>query len=1105
MVGSGVAALTLSAPAARSSAAPAAAAPAIVTHGDLVVGAGVVFPLGTLVGHSLYYQGGNITVLSGGTLIVRNVVLSFVQFIGSTGTASIRLSHIYHFTVASGGIVDIYNSTITTDVLSINAYAKLNITINGTMSAWNSSFQFPGWVTVGGSHSNLTLNDSQVMPNPEITQVAEPALIQGDTGFAATLSAVAGGSLNLFNSSVSTMYADDQATNGTPGPAPLSAGITTVGPGTNITTLATPSDSANLTRDWLYPMGITSGAVRIYYNDSSLSPSSGSVTVWFGGTAYPLPGTAQFTNGTVDGIATVPFSAALIHAINRAGMLKYLNDTGDFGAGPSVISIQFPVVGWSGPVVTMASTAAFDLNPPVSYDLPVSGAGSRLSTVDTTIGLTFAPLPVSPISLVAPYPWLSNKVNLTGGATAFLGNLTVSSPLNETFESSAILTDATSQAFLYRWAAFNLTGLGGVLEVTDGYGSINASYAYSAAQLLNGTTNAANALSTADPEIWSYLFYYDHIHGFPAYGKSGSTGQVRELLASNQITGSSNPDGWYLGDYHIVLRVNVPSNNLDAFNWSSMSPYPVGVAVGTPGYGLPDYGPSANFPSYYTGLTVESVVILANGTAAVGGDVRLGQQLGFNITVKDTGTAPITELGGTIFYNANRTHVVGIPLEHAVDLTIGNPTDTFAANWTMTDAVTGLQGTFMNEFAVQTEWNLDLRTLGGGLAVNDSTVTIEPSLVALHAVTTSATPTLNPTARYVSSGTVFFNGTFDAIVEVIALPTGGGSQVVLVSGFYAANSTFNLDWSPTNGAGTLLLSPGASYTLEVTASYNSYRTTYVYAGTYSVPAVSTPAKNLLTEKFFGLPLWMWLAIAAGVVAAILVALFVARRQAAGKLVECGECGNLIPESATVCPKCGAEFESDLVRCSRCASTIPANSKFCPECAAQLLGKPGEEALDPERQGYADFTERFRAEAKKELGDNYNEGSFWDWWRRQPSYVSFSQWKLQQGQGTARTGMGAPPPASPPAQPPRRPPPKGGAGGAPPPAAASAPGDRMAGPRRPAAAPAAASAPPQQWSEPAATGAAPAAAAATNLKPCPNCGKEIPPEYLVCPFCGSVTQ
>ena len=132
-----------------------------------------------------------------------------------------------------------------------------------------------------------------------------------------------------------------------------------------------------------------------------------------------------------------------------------------------------------------------------------------------------------------------------------------------------------------------------------------------------------------------------------------------------------------------------------------------------------------------------------------------------------------------------------------------------------------------------------------------------------------------------------------------------------------------------------------------------------------------------------------------------------QRQAKGKLVECGECGNLIPEDATVCPKCGAEFETDLVRCSRCGSTIPANSQVCPECAAQLLGKGEQETSDPERQGYADFVERFRAGARKELGDNYNEGAFWDWWKRQATYLPFSQWKFQQTQGS-RAGMTAPP-------------------------------------------------------------------------------------------------
>ncbi|MFI5419257.1 MAG: hypothetical protein ACHQ2Y_10270, partial [Candidatus Lutacidiplasmatales archaeon] len=30
-------------------------------------------------------------------------------------------------------------------------------------------------------------------------------------------------------------------------------------------------------------------------------------------------------------------------------------------------------------------------------------------------------------------------------------------------------------------------------------------------------------------------------------------------------------------------------------------------------------------------------------------------------------------------------------------------------------------------------------------------------------------------------------------------------------------------------------------------------------------------------------------------------------------------------------------------------------------------------------------------------------------------------------------------------------------------------------------------------------------AAAAMKACSNCSKEIPPDYLVCPFCGAVTQ
>lgn len=347
------------------------------------------------------------------------------------------------------------------------------------------------------------------------------------------------------------------------------------------------------------------------------------------------------------------------------------------------------------------------------------------------------------------------------------------------------------------------------------------------------------------------------------------------------------------------------------------------------------------------------------------------------------------------------------------------------------------------------------------------TVPTAPPVVQILSISAPTSP-LNLNNQYTSSGTIFLNGPGVATLVLYATPIGVGGQVVIGS-TDAGNGTFAFDWTS-----PLPLSAGTSYTIEAVASYDGVTATHVL-GVFSIPSTTSPT-GFLFQKFLGLPLWVWIAIAIAAVVAILVVLLLFRRQAAGKLVECGECGELIPEDATTCPKCGAEFESDLVRCSRCSSTIPANSQFCPECGAQLLGSPGEATSDPERQAYADFTERFRAEGKKELGDNYTESAFWDWWKRQPTYVPFSQWKVQQNKGAPRAGMSQPPVGSEIA------PPATGAV-----AAAPAPG---AGPG---------------FTAPPAAAAAPAATAAGGLKPCPNCGKEIPPEYLVCPFCGAVTQ
>ena len=859
-------ALVTAVPAGASGRLATAATPAApVTHGDLVVAAGETYIIQPTGGSSLYYQGGNITVDAGGTLIVRNVSLIFEEFVSDVGLPIQRLSHIYTFTDA--GTTDIFNSTVTTDLNLLNAYAKLSVVVTGAMTVWNSTFEFPGWVSVSGTAGDLTFNRSTVEANALIPYLNEPAIITADTEFAPSISVTAGAQLNAFASSITDTYANPTDTEGIPGPAPLGATDIAIGAGSvNITDLVTPTDSINLTRDWLYgPAGIDSGYIGMFYNDTSTTATTTTVQVWYEGNLYTV-GTADFLNNT-SGEIVLPFTAGLTDAINAAGLMSWLNNTGDFGL-PSETALNFTDTTGPGLEITEAGIV---LLPALDYNLVASGSGTEVVTADTTLGLTFGALPASPFSQVAPYPWNSNKLVLEDGAVAYLGNLTVTGPQSGVFSTSPVLTDATSTANLYRWANFNITSAGTHYNVSGA--ATTAYYAYNDNQAANATATALNDLATAAPTMWGYIEYWDGAHGVPRYGTSNINGQSYLMLASTVINESSLPSGNFLGDYHVAVRTPY----IDNATWTNfaVSQYPVGVGLGSPGYGTPD---------------------------------RI-----------------------------------------------------------------------------------------------DVFVPVAPPVVDILSFTIPTSP-INLNDVYASNGTLFLNGPGTAVIDLYATPVGGGSQTLIGVDPDATNGTFQFDWTY-----PISLSAGTTYTLEATALYKT-ATASKDVGTVSVPSTTSPV-GFLFQKFLGLPLWTWIAIAAAAIVAILVVLMIFRRQAAGKLVECGECGELIPEDATVCPKCGAEFESDLVRCSRCSATIPANSQFCPECGAQLLGKPGEGSTDPERQAYDDFTEKFRTEAKRELGENYTESAFWDWWKRQPTYLSFSQWKVQQNKGAPRAGMSEPPAGS----------------------------------------------------------------------------------------------
>jgi RNA polymerase subunit RPABC4/transcription elongation factor Spt4 len=1074
--------LRASAPSVRT-AAPAGGT--VVTHGDLVVGPGQKFVILPSLAGPTYYQGGNITVEAGGTLIVENVTLSFVSYIGGYGTPLQRLDHTYHFTDA--GTVDFVGANLTTYVLTLAAYAKLNLTITGTFSLTDSAFEFPGWINVDGASASLTANDSTITGNPVVPTLSENPVILGDTAFAASVRVENGAAFNLFNSSLNETYAWPQTGTDVVRPTPLQNGNFTPLSGPGVVPVYAASDLESLALDWSYPTALArSGFLEIVYDDVNGEGRRGvsnntavDLSVSYNGTSYSV-GSYTFINQT-SGILILPFLSPVMSAFNATGLLGYLNLTGAWGGTPS-IGIDYTSV--SGPTVDLTNQLLQYNTTGVTYNIAVTNATMTAADSSVDVNWNSQPSGGDPYSQNSPFGFDSNKLLLTDGSNAFLANASVPTSIPGVFSTSAILPDLTSHAYFYRWAQFHLTGRDGILTLVGA--RTVAYYAYNSNQTNNATASALNDLASADPALWRYVQYWDSQNGISDYGVSNAEGNAYVLLASTNLTGALLPDGNYLGGYHVGL---VPPTRLVSsmwFNWS-VSPYPTGVALGTPGYQGPDAAPPQSFSGYYGAAEVANVTIEANGT--VSPSVRIGQNLTVVVTVNDTGTAPINELGGTLSYNTTTpVNTSSTP----VDLVLPGQQAKVNFTWLVNDTVTGLQGkTFANAFPLLVQYNHGEAQMGGGSVDLLVVVDIAPAAIYLsHIATPGAPGSLTRGNTYFVTGIATYAGSGVASAIVTAKPVNGGNPVVI----NATTTTSGKEFTVVLGQLDSLLAAGTNYNFILNVSFNGAYATYSM-GPYSVPTTPLTPTTFFTQSILGLPLWLWLAIAAAIVVGLVLFLMFARRQAAGKLVECGECGNLIPEDATVCPKCGAEFEHDLIRCSRCASTIPADSKICPECAAVLLGKPGEAEADPERQGYADFTERYRAEAKRELGDNYSEGAFWDWWKRQPTYTSFSQWKLQQGTGTARAGMTAPPAAGAedetPAPPPRTPP---GAGGS------SAPPSATAAPSSPPPPPG-----PVSGAAAAMPGSGAAAAPGGNLKACPSCNNQIPADYLICPFCNSVTQ
>ena len=131
------------------------------------------------------------------------------------------------------------------------------------------------------------------------------------------------------------------------------------------------------------------------------------------------------------------------------------------------------------------------------------------------------------------------------------------------------------------------------------------------------------------------------------------------------------------------------------------------------------------------------------------------------------------------------------------------------------------------------------------------------------------------------------------------------------------------------------------------------------------------AIKIVTPSTTAVPWWMILVIVLIIVAVIILFSVYLYRYGLGKMVECGECGALIPENSKRCPKCGTAFESGTAKCSECGAWIPVNSTECPECHAKFLSGVNEVADEDAynkamKEQYDEYVNEFREEGPRWL-------------------------------------------------------------------------------------------------------------------------------------------
>ncbi|MGQ0797193.1 MAG: CARDB domain-containing protein, partial [Methanobacteriota archaeon] len=580
-------------------------------------------------------------------------------------------------------------------------------------------------------------------------------------------------------------------------------------------------------------------------------------------------------------------------------------------------------------------------------------AGSNLFAYDSYLGVDYSDLADR-----------HNELRVDATSNAYLYNVTIDrsqDPASKSdWQSAYVPTAAGGSVFLLRWLH---------ATVRDATG-----FPVSGATITSTLSPSATAAQYPDngfaatPTSRTLWYLGRAASGAGAWDMTDANGQAVIPLYSDQVTVASLPNAESFGNYEEVATFSTSSISGGAF----FPPYPSIAAEDN----------NVDLTLAFTDLTV-----------------RTGPDLEFRQSEYTATLAVIQNQAFTAYariYNSGQTEAVDVSVAAYLD---GNRAAEFAR-------VNGLSVlTFLNQslsvagipvtgpHTLMLVADPDNTINEGGVAqennnfVNITLDVMPPPQGFVAILSPSAGQTVEPGSALSVTGFVRDENLNGIVGAALTIELRSGSTLVATNQTVSGDAGFFI--------GTISVpsnSQDGSYRIEVVPA-----SSLILADSRSIAVQRGGSFLFAPVPILGFPYWMFLTILGAALAIAIGVTTYWKVYGLGKMVECGECGAFIPEDAASCPKCGIEFEKDMAKCSNCQTWIPVDVKRCPECGVEFATGQLEIADYQEkmRLQYDEVVQKFKVEASRQLGRALSDGEFQEWWRKQPTFVTFEDWLREE--------------------------------------------------------------------------------------------------------------